>query len=329
MLRHAIVNHLNRHNIRTRDGGRWGIGQLHRILTRKTYIGEHEFNRRSMKKEIKPESEVVTVAVPAIIDRETFEAVQNHLRSRNPKVSPPRVVSGPALLTGICFCDKCGGAMTLRTGKYGQYRYYTCSTKAHQGEMGCTGMTMPMDKIDTLITDHLERHILQPERLEMILHTVLDRRQEHTGERLYDAIETGVADLDDPDLKERIHQLKALRDAARVESARITAMLDSSQKKAITPQMLEHFAKAARKRLREPSSGYRREHLRALAQRVEVGNGRVRIIGHKGNLLRALAGLSGEKTLQKQVPTFVPEWRRRSPLFVCFRGFLTVSSRFN
>ncbi|MHC5308027.1 recombinase family protein [Bartonella sp. LJL80] len=326
----AIVNHLNRHDIRTRDGGRWGIGQLHRILTRKTYIGEHEFNRRSKKKERKPESEVVTIAVPAIIDKDTFEAVQNHLRSRNPKVSPPRVVSGPTLLTGICFCDKCGGAMTLRTGKYGQYRYYICSTKARQGEMGCTGMTVPMDKLDTLVSDHLERHILQPARLETILHTVLDRRQEHTEERrgqitelnkkaaetearikrLYDAIETGVADLDDPDLKERIHQLKALRDAARAESARITAMLDSSQKKAITAQMLEQFAEAARKRLREPSSGYRREHLRALAQRVEVGEGRVRIIGHKGNLLRALAGLSKEKTLQNQVPTFVPEWRR-------------------
>jgi Recombinase len=31
----AIVNHLNARRIFTRDGGRWGIGQVHRILTRR------------------------------------------------------------------------------------------------------------------------------------------------------------------------------------------------------------------------------------------------------------------------------------------------------
>jgi site-specific DNA recombinase len=36
-----IVNHLNKHRMFTRNGGRWGIGQLHRVLTRRTYIGEH------------------------------------------------------------------------------------------------------------------------------------------------------------------------------------------------------------------------------------------------------------------------------------------------
>jgi site-specific DNA recombinase len=30
-----IAAHLNQHRIFTRDGGRWGIGQVHRMLTRK------------------------------------------------------------------------------------------------------------------------------------------------------------------------------------------------------------------------------------------------------------------------------------------------------
>ena len=42
-----IAAYLNATRIFTRDGGRWGIGQVHRILTRRTYIGEHEFNKRS------------------------------------------------------------------------------------------------------------------------------------------------------------------------------------------------------------------------------------------------------------------------------------------
>src|ERR1700735_1668942 len=57
-----IVSHLNRNRIFTRDGGRWGIGQVHRILTRRTYMGEHEFNKRSKAKALKPVSEIVTVA---------------------------------------------------------------------------------------------------------------------------------------------------------------------------------------------------------------------------------------------------------------------------
>ena len=66
-----IVSHLNRNRIFTRDGGRWGIGQVHRALTRRSHIGEHEFNRRAKSKAMNPESDVVLVPVPAILDRAT------------------------------------------------------------------------------------------------------------------------------------------------------------------------------------------------------------------------------------------------------------------
>ena len=112
--------------------------------------------------ERKPEGEIVEMAVPPIIDAADFEAVQALLKTRSPALTAPRVVSGPTLLTGICFCAACGRAMTLRTGKGGQYRYYTCSTKARQGETGCKGRTMPMEKLDTLVADHIEQRLLTP-----------------------------------------------------------------------------------------------------------------------------------------------------------------------
>ena len=90
--------------------------------------------------------------------------------------------------------------------------------------------------------------MLQPERLEEILSSVLDRRQERTErchehiaelnkraaeadvrlKRLYDAIESGVADLDDPALKERVAGLKAIRDQAHAEAEHGRAMLASA-----------------------------------------------------------------------------------------------------
>jgi site-specific DNA recombinase len=236
-----ITKHLNATGIRTRDGGRWGIGAVHKVLTRTTYTGRHRFNTRFWKtRERKPEAEIVEMAAPPIIDAGEFEAVQALLKTRSPVLTAPRITSGPTLLTGICFCAGCGKAMTLRTGKGGRYRYYTCSTKARQGETGCKGRTVPMDKLDRVVADHIEQRLLQPKRLEEILSSVLHRREEraerrttHIAElrkrasetdaklkRLYDAIENGVADLSDPMLKDRITELKAIRDQARADAER-------------------------------------------------------------------------------------------------------------
>jgi hypothetical protein len=179
----AIVSYLNSRRLFARDGGRWGIGQVHGILTRRSYIGEHEFNRRDKDGNPKPLSERVVVPVPSLIDRDTFDAVQALLKSRNPKVMPARVVSGPTLLTGLIHCGKCGGAMTIRTGKGGRYRYYACSTKARQSPTACEGMAVPMEKLDDLVAEHLETRLLQPKRLEEVLEAVLDRRQEQAGRR--------------------------------------------------------------------------------------------------------------------------------------------------
>ena len=322
-----IVSTLNGRRIFTRDGGRWGIGQVHRILTRRTYIGEHEFNKRSRAKEVKPVSEVVTVPVPPIIDRETFDAVQALLKARNPKTTPARVISGPTLLTGLIHCGRCGGAMTIRTGKGGRYRYYACSMKARQGPTACEGMAVPMEKLDDLVASHMEDRLLQPERLEIILSAVLDRRQEqserrreHIAElnkraaesdlrlkRLYDAIEAGVADIGDPALKDRIDGLKAMRDQAKADAERAQALLENSGGKAVTPHMLHKFAETARQRIRLEGGGYRRDHLRALAQRVEVYEGEVRIVGSKSRLLQALTAKNGVNS----VPIQGLKWRRR------------------
>lgn len=58
--------------------------------------------------------------------------------------------------------------------------------------------------------------------------------------------------------------------------------------------MVRTFARTARQRIRLDSGGYRRDHLRALAQRVEVADKEVRIMGSKSELLRTLLAASGE-----------------------------------
>ena len=188
-----------------------------------------------------------------------------------------------------------------------------------------------MEKLDILVASHIEERLLQPERLEEVLATVLDRRQERAGrrrehivelnkraadtdvrlKRLYDAIESGVADLQDPALKERIASLKALRDQAQADAERAKAVTDNANRQAVTPQMIRKFASAARQRMRLEGGGYRRDHLRALAQRVEVADKEVRIMGSKGDLLRTLAVGSGAAPATRGVRSSVLKWRSR------------------
>ncbi len=86
-------------------------------------------------------------------------------------------------------------------------------------------------------------------------------------------------------------------------------MLDSTGERAITPEMVGRLSQAARERMRLDGGGYRRDHLRALAQRVEVGDDEVRIVGSKTDLLRALVAAQGGQSAALGVPRQLLKWR--------------------
>ena len=336
----AITTILNERGIRTRDGGRWGVASVHKVLTNTSYIGRHRFNKLNFKTRApKPEDEIVEIAVPPIVTEEEFDAVQKILRSRSPRWTAPRVVSGPTLLTGICFCAICGGPMTLRTGKGSRYRYYTCSTAVRQGKRGCPGQSVPMEKLDRAVIDHLEWRLLDPRRLQEILRHLLHRRDEwierrrsHVAElrkrateaeaklkRLYQAIENGIADLNDPALKDRVAELAAIRDQARADADRVASLVDGAGA-TITPDTLRRFAQAARRKLRNIDGTFRRDHLRALAQRIDViDGGEIQITGSKDKLLQALTATSSAETAANGVRSFIPKWRPLGDSNPCYR----------
>ena len=81
----SITTYLNAAGIRTRDGGRWGIGAVHKVLTCTAYIGRHRFNTRFWKtRERKPQSKVVEMSVPPIIEPAEFEQVQGPAQDPQP-----------------------------------------------------------------------------------------------------------------------------------------------------------------------------------------------------------------------------------------------------
>ena len=72
--------------------------------------------------------------------------------------------------------------------------------------------------------------------------------------------------------------------------------------------MVRTFAATARERIRIAGGGYRRDHLRALAQRVKVADREVRIIGSKSNLLHTLTSASGARPGPFGMRGSVPKW---------------------
>lgn len=79
----SIAAWLNENNIRIRDGGRCGLGAVHQVLIRTTYIGQHRFNTQDHKiKTPKPESKRAVMEVPVIVSEAEFEvALRKKLRN--------------------------------------------------------------------------------------------------------------------------------------------------------------------------------------------------------------------------------------------------------
>lgn len=326
----AIAVYLNERGITTRDGGRWGVSSVHQTLTRTSYVGDHRFNTRHFASgEFKDDADHVVMPIPAIIDRETFDAVQRLMANRSPRTIHSRYVSGSTLLGGICFCGLCGGAMTLRTGKNGRYRYYTCCSYARTGPRGCGGLTLRMDKVDDAVIDYLETRFLSKDRLTDLMSNILDqrdlwiqRRHDHLGSlrkrateaeakitRLYAAIEDGLMELSDRQLKTRLSDLKTARDTAFKEAERVARAIERLGP-TVTPALLEQFAKATREMLRNDDGTYRRHLVRAVAQRVEIrSRNELNISGCRIELIRTLATSNGSEAAALVVPGRAPEWR--------------------
>jgi site-specific DNA recombinase len=124
--------------------------------------------------------------------------------------------------------------------------------------------------------------------------------------RLYEAIENGLAGLNDPDLKGRIVELKRIRDAARADVERAEAR--DSRGAEITPETLVRFARLAREGLRRDDGTFRRSHVQKIVERAEVGADQIVLRGSTLRLLETLVASGGVETAGIGVRSFVRNW---------------------
>ena len=324
----AIASHLNEKGLLNRRHQRFSLQFVHKILRRTTYVGKHYYNcHDSHTRRLKPREEWIEVATPILIDEDGFNAVQRLLERRNPKNTPPRLTNNPVLLSGIAHCDLCGGPMRLRTGKGGQYRYYTCARKADMGKTACEGKTIRMDMLDGLVLDQLCDKVLEPERLKSVVEALIarsstnqdklqsdlktlkrkKRKVDDRVEALYEAVEERRLEIS-ATLRKRQSKLEQERE----QLIRLVAMKErqiNQPIKQVSERKLDDFSNDLRSQLINGNPAFRKSYLRLFVDRVDVGASEVRISGSEQALMAGAAGYNDQGT--EMVPTFVQEWRAR------------------
>ncbi len=297
-------------------GKRFHTSNVHGILTNTAYIGFIMYNRRcSRSGEARPEDEWVPIPVPPLVSEDLFYAARAQMAARDPKMGEAAEKTNTNLLTGIATCgcgdDGCGSAMTTSTGKGGQYRYYACQRRANAGAAECAGRRMPMDALDNIVADAVATHLLEPTRLHALLQTFIDRSEHAQGERreqlkqlrtrmtllegesanVIKLVRLGRIAADDPQIEAELGNIAAQKRALAVDIEMTERQLDDGGRK-ITPEVVARFGDLIAGKLRDPKQTGRREYLRLLVDRVEVGRSEIRISGSKRSLSHAAMGMA-------------------------------------
>lgn len=183
---HKIVQLLEDKGIPTPHGKlQWRRATLKHILNNSTYYGDHYYNRteriesdperRRNKnkyaytktgKRWREQDQWIKISVPAIIDKDVFDIVQEKLQ-RNRRLV--RSSSTTHILSGIISCGVCGHTYSAVSNTKPQKRLYRCNYRekgyAHSDEVipdKCDNCSIKADMIEALVLSALEEKIFEP-----------------------------------------------------------------------------------------------------------------------------------------------------------------------
>ena len=100
-------------------------------------------------------------------------------------------------------------------------------------------------------------------------------------------VEDGVTEMDDI-LKSRIDALKLERNKATISLDRLKAA--SSVNIAIDPEAVERFGRVMQENITSGEAPFRKAYIRSMADRIEVDDNIIRIVGSKSTLAQSIAG---------------------------------------
>lgn len=287
----------------TASGGKWHRSQVVRILHNEMYAGVFHQNRwdtangRSAHHREKPRGEWVAVPVPAVVDRGIWEAAQRQMEE-NTTLGNRRRAKNEYLLRGLVHCAACGRRMSggTRTG-HRHYYYYSCEGKRRYNfspDDGpwtpCPSRYWPAHEVDRVVWESLVEVLHDPEAVIREADERL-RAARATGalEREVRLAEADLARKEDERLRVTRLFRKGLLDEAGAEAqlrevaeeerglkeriAGLRARLADAGAEEAAVRAVRELAAGLHARLQDMDFAGRREVVRLLVRRVELGTG--------------------------------------------------------
>ena len=185
-----------------------------------------------------------------------------------------------------------------------------------------------MEKLDGIVLNQVANTVLQPERLQTLMTELrehiqsgknsrqevisdLERQLKNTEERqnrLLDAIESGIVDLDEVTHR-RSQQNKTAREALLIQIAEARRTTLPAAIEYLKPSQVDLFGKALRSKLLAKDSALAKGYIRILLDEVLVEDDTATIKGSYAALANAMHQMKmGTNNL---VPTLIPNWCAR------------------
>lgn len=161
-------------NLQTKKKALWSAVAVTRILANEGYTGTLVQGRvttpnyKVKKTVVKPSEDWVVIpeAFEAVIDRETFEIVQEQLK-RDTRTAPKN--QAVYLFSGIAVCADCGRQMSRKVSTVGgkKYVYYMCSANKKEGV--CSSHRIKEEELEQAVLSYLNVYIEKMCELQEIL----------------------------------------------------------------------------------------------------------------------------------------------------------------
>lgn len=162
-----ILDWMRQEGLKTSKGNTYDYNALYRILKNDFYIGTRTYGTKTKDTQKYPNT------VPAIIDKATFDQVQNIFISRRhtePVKGRKSNRNKFYYLTGKMFCEKCGSPYIGRS--CGGQAYYVCQARHRRKE--CDGKGIQKERVESAIFRAIRENIFSESAVDEIIKVVLD-----------------------------------------------------------------------------------------------------------------------------------------------------------
>jgi site-specific DNA recombinase len=260
--------------------------------------GRPEVPRRFAVSYARPAEEWIHVPVPALVAAELFQQVAEQLRDNRQRHRARQPGAGH-LLQGLVVCQACGYACYAQTARracdqsrYGYYRCIGADGRRGDGKRVCHLPSAPLVPLEAAVWQDVCALLSDPSRIRAEYDRRLTessapspqqerwqarrQRAQRSLARLIDAYAEGLLDKAEfePRVRATRQRLNELDEEAKVMTERATR--EQRIKEVI--HRLEQFAERVHHRLTSAEPDLKRELIRALVKRVELGAEDIRVI---------------------------------------------------